>query len=118
MPSPMCWATSRDNRCVSPASSNSHSSLLYISGIESEGNSMSTTGPMTRAMRPVLPWPDWVWVSSTVAVMSLTHSGLLGSGSFGGGVGVGQGVHAADDLADLLGDAGLACLVGDLAVLL
>src|SRR3954453_7298021 len=74
---------------------------------------------MTRAMRPVLPAPDRVLVSSTVAVMSLTQLTLMVlRGSFGGSVGVGQRVHAADDLADLLGDAGLAGLVGDLGVLL
>ena len=72
MPSPMCWATSSDSVVVSPPSSSWVSSLLYISGIESTGNSMSTTGPMTRAIRPTPAAPVSV-VSSTVAVMS-SHS--------------------------------------------
>ena len=55
MPSPMCRATSRISFLVSPPSSSSTSSLLYISGIASVGNSTSTTGPVTRATRPVLP---------------------------------------------------------------
>src|SRR5262245_22568471 len=111
MPSPMCWATSSDSVCFSPLSSNSHSSLLYMSGIESTGNSMSTTGPITRAMRPDAPSVAPVFFSSTVAVIVSTH--LLGSG-----VGVGERVDATDDLADLLGDARLAGLVGDPGVLL
>src|SRR5688572_2227205 len=119
MPSPMCWATSSESVLVSPRIVSSVSSRLYISGIESAGNSMSTTGPMTRAIRPVLPVPDWVWVSSTVAVIvfSLTHSARC-LGLVGGGVGVGQRVLDTDDLADLLGDAGVSGLVGDLGVLL
>src|SRR5688572_14572607 len=123
MPSPMCWATSSERVLVSPRTVSSVSSRLYISGIESDGNSMSTTGPMTRAIRPVLPAPDWVWVSSAVAVIvfSLTHGVrccLRYGGLVGGGVGVGQRVHGTGDLADLLGDAGLAVLVGVLGVLL
>jgi hypothetical protein len=54
---------------------------LYISGIWSDGNSMSTTGPITRATRPTPGVPDLVGVPSTVvAVMSclasLDRSGL------------------------------------------
>ena len=41
-----------------------------MSGMASTGNSTSTTGPITRAMRPTLAPPAWV-VSSMVAVMSL-----------------------------------------------
>src|SRR4051795_981348 len=124
MPSPMCWATSSDSRCLVPASSNSHSSLLYISGIESTGNSMSTTGPMTRAIRPPAPSPAPVFFSSTVAVMSLNSLRLAWTRGLGlvrllaGSVGVGERVHATDDLADLLGDARLPGLVGDAGVLL
>ena len=55
MPSPMCWATSRERVLrLAAAASSSVSSLLYISGIESTGNSTSTTGPITRAIRPAL----------------------------------------------------------------
>ncbi len=55
--SPMCWATSRVSvRCStspSPASKvTSTFSALNNSGICSEGNSTSTTGPVTRATRP------------------------------------------------------------------
>ena len=79
MPSPMCWATSRERTLVSPSSSRSTSSLLYISGMESTGNSTSTTGPITRAMRPVLPASWSCLFSSAVAVMfSLTHSWSCG----------------------------------------
>src|SRR5687768_11947771 len=74
---------------------------------------MSTTGPMTREIRPTEPALPLVWVSSTVAVISLTQlCSLVGS------VGIGKGVDATDDLADFLGNAGLAGLVGDSRVLL
>src|SRR5699024_2230027 len=80
-----------------------------MSGISWVANSMSSTGPVTRATRPT---PDLVSVlvcSFSVAVMylSLTPS-----------VGVGECVRTADDLADLLGNAGLAGLVGYSGVLL
>src|SRR6476646_3465975 len=116
MPSPMCWATSSDSVRVSPASVSSVSSRLYMSGIESTGNSMSTTGPMTRAIRPPVPSVA-VLFSSAVAVMSL-NSLTVRRWLFGRSVGVGQGVHATDDLADFLGDARLPGLVGDTGVLL
>src|SRR5690554_5061285 len=79
----------------------------------SVGNSMSTTGPMTREIRPTEPAAPEAFVSSTVAVMSLTspHSLLAG-------VRVGKGVDATDDLAEFLGTASLAGLVGDSLVLL
>src|SRR5689334_18548776 len=124
IPSPMCWATSSDSTCLLPLSSNSHSSLLYMSGIESTGNSMSTTGPMTRAIRPTAPSPAPVFFSSTVAVIRLNSlrsrgtRGLQLWALLAGSVGVGQRVHATDDLADLLGDARLSGLVGDAGVLL
>src|ERR1700712_943616 len=109
MPSPMCWATSSERTRVSPSSSRSTSSLLYISGMLSTGNSTSTTGPITRAIRPTAVEPPSVLVSSTVAVMffSLTP-----------GLGVGERVHATDNLADFLGNTRLAGLVGGPRVLL
>src|SRR3954454_9706075 len=120
MPSPMCCATSRESVRVSSPSVSSVSSRLYMSGIESTGNSMSTTGPMTRAIRPPVPSVA-VLVSSAVAVMSL-NSLLFVAGFrrwlFAGSVRVGQGVDATDDLADFLGDARLTGLVGDTGVLL
>src|SRR4051794_13413559 len=75
-----------------------------MSGIASTGYSTSTTGPITRAIRPVEPVPVSL-VSSTVAVISPLP--LLGFCLC-----IGKRVHAADDLADLLGDTGLAGLVG------
>src|SRR6476619_5959164 len=119
MPSPMCWATSRESVRVSPARVSSVSSRLYISGIESTGNSMSTTGPMTRAIRPPVPSVA-VFFSSAVAVMSLNSLCCRGVRRwlFGRSVRVGQRVDATDDLADLLGDARLPGLVGDAGVLL
>src|SRR5690348_3078143 len=71
---------------------------------------MSTTGPMTRATRPV---PPALWVSGvsvTVAVMCVVplRSVFRCSSDACGG----ERVGAADDLADLLGDLGLAGLVG------
>src|SRR6478609_6442963 len=116
MPSPMCWATSSDSVRVSPARVSSVSSRLYMSGIESTGNSMSTTGPMTRAIRPPVPSVA-VLFSSAVAVMSL-NSLWVRRWLFGRSVRVGQRVDATDDLADLLGDARLPGLVGDAGVLL
>src|SRR5204862_8187195 len=70
--------------------------------------------PITRATRPAA-WPVSFFSSVAVAVMSVSHSL---TGSFFGSVGVGERVHATDDLADLLGDAGLTGLVGDAGVLL
>src|SRR5690606_39008369 len=69
---------------------------------------MSSTGPMTRATRP-LTAAESVVVSSTVAVMVSLSIGL---GS------ISERVRATHDLADLLGDAGLACLVRQARVLL
>src|SRR4051794_20905833 len=110
MPSPMCWETSRESLRVSPSRVSSTSSRLYISGIESVGNSMSTTGPMTRAIRPVFALSEVdAAFSLMVAVMSL---------SLTPGLGVGERVDASDDLADFLGDTGLAGLVGDAGELL
>src|SRR5680860_1429966 len=84
-----------------------------MSGIESVGNSTSTTGPVTRARRPVSAAESSEPFSSStvVVILSLTPS-------FTGGVRIGEGVHATDDLADFLGDPGLAGLVGNSGVLL
>src|SRR3954454_8735087 len=99
--SPRCWATSRVRvRVVSPREM-STCSALYISGIDSAGNSMSTTGPMTRDTRPVPPDAACVADSLRVAVIALSSAGGR----------VGQRVRTADDLADLLRDLGLAGVV-------
>src|SRR5581483_2369997 len=79
-----------------------------MAGIASTGNSTSTTGPITRAMRPTV-------VVSTVAVIK---DSLVTWSSVVRRRGVGKGVDATDDLADFLGDAGLASLVRDPGVLL
>src|SRR6516164_2144856 len=74
-----------------------------MSGICSVGNSTSTTGPVTRATWPVRPtWPPSA-AFSTVAVI-VTSLALCER--------LGQRVGTADDLADFLGDLGLAGLVG------
>jgi hypothetical protein len=51
--SPMCCATSSVSMRFSPLSVTSMCNALKIAGIESAGNSISTTGPITRATRPV-----------------------------------------------------------------
>src|SRR5580700_4324099 len=77
-----------------------------MSGMSSSvENSTSTTGPMTRATRPVpsgASSPPASEVFSTVAVMS----------SLFPCDGLGQRVGSADDLAYFLGDLGLPGLVG------
>src|SRR4051794_41940575 len=71
---------------------------------------------MTRATRPPDPLSALVVsVSLMVAVMSLI---LRHSWSLVAGGRVGERVDATDDLADLLGNTGLAGLVGDSGVLL
>src|SRR4051795_12558180 len=82
-----------------------------MSGISSTPNSMSTTGPMTRATRPV----PASWVSGAVsatAVISFTPALVTACSC------IGQRVGAPDDLADLLGDLGLTGGVGRDRVLL
>src|SRR4051812_14915275 len=117
MPSPMCSETSSVMVVVTSPRVRSTFSALYISGIESAGNSTSTTGPITRATRPTAPPLCSDRVSLIVAV--IFSASLAGwGGSFAGGVRIGERVHAADDLADLLGDAGPAGLVSDPGVLL
>src|SRR5215469_3155027 len=76
-----------------------------MSGICSVGNSTSTTGPVTRATWPVRPAPTGPPPAafSTVAVI-VTSLALCER--------LGQRVGTADDLADFLGDLGLAGLVG------
>src|SRR5699024_332260 len=70
-----------------------------MSGREPTGNSTSTTGPVTRAIRPVAVAPAAA-VPSTVAVTFLLTSGA------------GTRVGAAGNLTDLVGDLGLTRLVG------
>src|SRR3954454_22318621 len=84
----------------------------------SAGNSMSTTGPMTRETRPTPAAPgDSIEVSSRTVLIALSSTLALagrasnGVPSAGGGGGVGEGVRATDDLADLLGDLGLTGVV-------
>src|SRR5690625_1179802 len=72
-----------------------------MSGREPTGNSTSTTGPVTRAIRPVAVAPASA-VPSTVAVTFLLTSGA----------GTSERVGAADNLTDLVGDLGLTRLVG------
>src|SRR5690625_4143077 len=104
--SPRCWATSRVISLLSPASSTVVFSALYMSGMASGGNSMSMTGPMTRAIRPTPGSPaSAAGVSDAVVVMSILRCGWCSAG--------GQGVGTRDDLADLLGDLGLPGLVGE-----
>src|SRR5919112_6895725 len=69
---------------------------------------MSTTGPITRAMRPTPVEPVVVAVSSIVVLIASLTPGLS----------VGEGVDATDNLADFLGNTGLSGLVGDAGVLL
>src|SRR5918993_631107 len=72
--------------------------------IASCGNSMSTTGPVTRAMRPTAPATGAAAAGAVaVSVMFLSlRKGLLGGR---------QCVSAAHDLGNLLGDLGLARVV-------
>src|SRR6478736_3245188 len=79
-------------------------------GIESCGNSMSTTGPVTRAMRPTPPGcAVEAWASAVAVVMILISlvGGLLCRA---------QRVRAADDLGDLLGDLRLTGVVRETRV--
>src|SRR5690625_3395455 len=71
---------------------------------------MSTTGPMTREIRPAVPW-TWV-VSETVAVMFSFSSALFTWRGSVAGTGGRQSVDTADDVGDLLGDLRLAGRVG------
>src|SRR3954467_4140452 len=114
--SPRCWATSRVSVLDRSARSTSTFRALKRSGIASRGNSTSTTGPVTRTTRPapVVSWVDGR-ASVTVICAALLPSGLGGGTRLWGsvaGVGGDESVGAADDLADLLGDLGLAGLVG------
>src|SRR3954452_16662236 len=116
--SPRCWATSRVSVLPRSARVTSTFRALNRSGIASRGNSTSTTGPVTRTTRPLAPWVCEVVGRSSVRVICavLLPCGAVlwvdrGSGSVVG-AGRHEGVGAADDLADLLGDLGLAGLVG------
>src|SRR5699024_8721987 len=104
--SPRCWATSRVISLLSPASSTVVFSALYISGMASGGNSMSMTGPMTRAIRPTPGSPaSAAGVSDAVVVMSILRCGWCSAG--------GQGVGTRDGRAGLRGDLGVPGLVGE-----
>src|SRR5210317_642838 len=94
--SPKCWATSRVKTLVSPPMVMSVCSALYIAGSASWGNSTSTTGPVTRATRPVV-----VAFVVAVFVISLSLSLLRRS----------EGVGAAHDFGNLLGNFSLASVV-------
>src|SRR5579859_2465382 len=118
--SPRCWAVSNVIVRVWPPSVISVVRALYIAGIESAGNSTSTTGPITRAMRPVAP--AVATASGAVAVMSLTSPGMACCQSIewaeaAGGLGV-ERVRARDDLGELLRDLRLAGGVAQSRVLL
>src|SRR5205085_1556142 len=119
--SPRCWATSRVSVLPRSARVTSTFRALNRSGIESRGNSTSTTGPVTRTTRPAAAPVCAVDGRSSVTVMcaALLPCGvsvLDGDKARKVGSVVGAGRHervgAADDLADLLGDLGLAGLVG------
>src|SRR5438874_4971886 len=98
MLSPTCSATSQVIDEVSPPSVRSTTRAVSISGIPSGGNSASITGPITRTTRPSgnapLPLPLSAIRSSAPRRRLLERFG------------------SADDLHDLLGDLGLAGLVG------
>src|SRR3954467_12679401 len=113
--SPRCWATSRVSVLPRSARVTSTFRALNRSGIASRGNSTSTTGPVTRTTRPLAAPVGGVEGRSSVTVMCPAL--VPGGGSVRGkrsvvGAGRHEGVGAADDLADLLGDLGLAGLVG------
>src|SRR5699024_6684454 len=83
-------------------------------GTASSGNSMSTTPPMTREIRPMVPW---TWgVSETVAVMFSFSSALFTVRGSVAGAGGRKSVDTADDLGDLLGDFRLSGRVGQAGV--
>src|SRR6478735_2886349 len=94
MSSPRCSATSRVSTCASPAPVTSTCSALNKGGTPPRGNSMSTTGPITRTTRP------WVGGASVVVISVLFVAGG------------GESVGAADDLGEFLGDLRLPGLVG------
>src|SRR4051812_38479986 len=114
--SPRCWATSRVSVLPRSARVTSTFRALNRSGIASRGNSTSTTGPVTRTTRPLAAPVGEVDGRSSVTVMcaALLPCGCLAYvwGRSVVGAGRHERVGAADDLADLLGDLGLAGLVG------
>src|SRR3954447_10546985 len=114
--SPRCWATSRVSVLPRSARVTSTCRALNRSGIASRGNSTSTTGPVTRTTRPVAASVGEVDGRSSVTVMCSALLPCRCLAYVWGRSVVGAGRHerigAADDLADLLGDLGLAGLVG------
>src|SRR5918999_2075972 len=109
--SPMCWATSHVIVLVSPSSVRSTVRATYSSGSWSGENSTSTTGPITRTIRPFdRSFPPSLRPASplpSLAIVLITpppSRSLLGRRL--------QRLGAADDLADLRGDLALPGLVG------
>ena len=76
-------------------------SALYSAGIASRGNSMSTTGPMTRTTRPATAE---AWCSARVRAVVIIYVTFFRCRSSAAG--------ATDDLCDFLGDLRLTRLVG------
>src|SRR6478609_2296109 len=95
MSSPRCRATSRVRVWASPAPVTSTCRALNNGGTPPRGNSMSTTGPMTRTTRPVVGGASVVVMESVLFIS-----------------GCGESVGAADNLGEFLGDLRLPGLVG------
>src|SRR5580700_749424 len=79
-----------------------------MSGICSVPNSTSTTGPVTRATWPIRPVPS----RPPLPVAEFSVVAVICRPSLAPCERLGQRVGASDDLADFLGDLGLAGLVG------
>src|SRR3712207_626352 len=77
-----------------------------MSGIWSTGNSTSTTGPITRDTRPTPPLVAASGFFSATAVLIVFFLSVGGRG------GLGERRSTTHDLGNLLGDLGLAGLVG------
>src|SRR6056297_108961 len=114
--SPRCWATSAVMVRLSPCSSRSKVSALLMSGRFPGGNSTSTTGPMTRMMRPSA---DAVAMFGSFGVRDAGRGDRRCSWC---GLGwmvdvrarsVAERLGAPDDLGDLGGDLLLTGLVHD-----
>ena len=112
MPSPMCWATSRVIVCVSPPRVELDLELVVDlrhrvrRELDVDDRADDAGDPADAAARLGSRW------SLQFSGSHVSHSHSLAGGR------VGQRVDATDDLADFLGDAGLAGLVGDSGVLL
>src|SRR5919106_3191083 len=109
--SPMCWATSQVIVLVSSSRVRSTVRATYSSGSWSGENSTSTTGPITRTIRPFdRSFPPPLPVASLLSSLAIalttppTNRSLFRRRL--------QRLGAADDLADLGGDLALPGLVG------